>query len=393
MDTPEWKDMTLRVHYHPERFFVAHERDWGKYCRGLLLDGCTSAVVGGRKAHVPMTMLPDAKDGVIIYENNDVGLAVLNKPGGMPCYSTITNHAEDVITMYGAALKQRSGCNDQSKPYLSIPIRVETEMHGLVLAATNKAFCHYMTTQLESKAATPDNGNHHVGGVTKTYRCLVCIKHPNDIDRIENMVNRTIEHYVDVKSPTPKTFKRNKPMNSKNDWQQCHMKILSVGSQSKNFRAACVSSRFSDSNDFTLAHRLWGPNAEHPAEDVGAQFVMQVDVRLVNTTGHRAPHQIRGQLAALGVPIVGDEAYGGGVCEMRMHHHMWTRMAVQICRLEFRLPEWEDGEEGKRTLVSPTETENGEEDRNKCIFHLNTAWWSEYLVDYERHMLQGGIDH
>jgi hypothetical protein len=68
MDTPDWKDMTLRVHYVPERFFVAHEVDWTKYCRGLLLDGCTSAFIGGLKQHVPMSGLPDKKDGVLVYE-------------------------------------------------------------------------------------------------------------------------------------------------------------------------------------------------------------------------------------------------------------------------------------------------------------------------------------
>ena len=66
--TPDWKDMTLRVHYVPDRFFVAHEVDWSKYCKGLLLDNCTSAVIGGERALVPMDKLPDGKDGVIVYE-------------------------------------------------------------------------------------------------------------------------------------------------------------------------------------------------------------------------------------------------------------------------------------------------------------------------------------
>ena len=68
METPDWKDMTLRVHYVPERFFVAYEVDWAKYCKGLLLDGCTSAYIGGVKQHVPMSGLPDKKDGALVYE-------------------------------------------------------------------------------------------------------------------------------------------------------------------------------------------------------------------------------------------------------------------------------------------------------------------------------------
>lgn len=386
-DTPDWKDMTLRVHYNPDRFFVAHEVDWSKYCRGLLLDnGCTSAIIGGKKSVVPMTMLPDAKDGVIVYENNEVGFAVINKPGGMPCHSTISNHAEDVVDMFGAALKQRSG-DDDHKPFLSVPLRVETEMHGLILAATKKEFCHYMTKRLETKAVAENGDDNHYGGVTKTYRCLVCIKDPNDIDRIEKMAGRTIEHYVDVRSPTPKKFVRNKPKSSNHQWEHCLMRILNVGQQSKNFRAACVSSKYNDSNDCTLAHRLWGPDKEHPAEDAGVQYVLQVDVQLMT----RAPHQIRGQLAALGVPIVGDAPYGGGACEMKMHRHSWNRMALQICHLEFQLPAWEENEEKKKELVPSSVETKEERDANKCIFHLNTAWWSEYLVDYEREMAPGAV--
>lgn len=381
-DTPDWKDMTLRVHYVPDRFFVAHEVDWTKYCKGLLLDGCTSAIIGGKKAHVPMTGLPDEKDGVIVYEDNDLGFTVLNKPGGMPCHSTQSNHKEDVASMFSAGLKQRSSSTDESKhaTFLSLPLRVEPEMHGLVLAATKKEFCSFMTKQLES---SNNNGTNNNVEVTKTYRCLVCIKDPDDIDRIEKLINRTIEHYVDVRSPTPKKFVRNKPKSSNHEWQQCLMKITSIGTQSKNFRAACVSSKYSDSNDFTLAHRLWGPDKNHPAEDVGVQYVMQLDVQLMT----KSPHQIRGQLAALGVPIVGDGPYGGGFCEMRRHRHLWTRMAVQICHLEFTLPKCEENEEKKRVLVLSEE----EEEKKKCVFHLNTAWWSDYLMDYEQYSLASAM--
>ncbi|KAL7536804.1 hypothetical protein ACHAXR_007404 [Thalassiosira sp. AJA248-18] len=383
---PDWKDMTLRVYYVPDRFFVAHEVDWTKYCRGLLLDNCTSAVVGGEKAHVPVMGLPDGKDGVIVYEDNDIGYAVLNKPGGMPCHSTLSNHAEDVVSMFSAAQKERNCESKTTSSFLSLPIRVEPEMNGLILAATKKEFCSYMTKQFESAANNNDDGNNLTSGVTKTYRCLVCIKDPNDIDRIQSMVNHTIEHFVDAKSPTPKHFVRNKPKSSNHDWAQCLMRITSIGHES--WRAACVRSTYSDSNDFTLAHRLWNPNMEHPAEDIGVQYVMQIDVQLLNSKAR--PHQIRGQLAALGIPIVGDAPYGGGECEMRMHRHLWTRMAVQICHLEFSLPKWEQvegGEEKEDGASSSSSRVLVPSEEDKCVFHLNTAWWSEYLVDYEKYLV------
>jgi len=309
----------------------------------------------------------------------------------MPCHSTQSNHAEDVASMFSAALKQRTSetLNDKDdneskhSTFLSLPLRVEPEMHGLVLAATKKEFCSYMTKKLESTTNTSNAGNNN--GVTKTYRCLVCIKDPNDIDHIEKLLNRTIEHYVDVRSPTPKKFVRNKPKSSNHEWQQCLMKITSIGTPSNNFRAACVSSKYSDSNDFTLAHRLWGPEKDHPAEEYGVHYVMQVDVQLMT----KCPHQIRGQLSALGVPIVGDWPYGGGACEMRGHRHLWRRMAVQICHLEFTLPDWEEDEEKKKILVLAKEGEEAE--AKKCVFHLNTAWWSEYLADYEQYSLSSAM--
>ena len=295
----------------------------------------------------------------------------------MPSHSTLSNHAEDVVSMYSAALKERHG--DESKtPFLSLPLRVDTEMHGLILVATKKEFCSYMSKQLESTSSNGSNGNTengnighvHATAVKKNYRCLVCIKDPDDIDRIENMVNKTLEHFVDPKSPSPKKFLRNKPKSSHHEWQQCLMRITNVGST--KFRAACVSSMYSDSNDFTLAHRLWGPNEKHPAEDLGVTYVMQLDVELLTSR----IHQIRGQLAALGCPIVGDALYGGGTCEMRMHRHMWQRMAVQCCSMEFGLPRWEENED--RKILVPTE--------EMCVFKLHTAWWTEYLVDYERYI-------
>ena len=67
-EVPEWKDMTLRVHYVPERFHAVHEVEWDKYCRGLLLDGSVGGVVAGKKIVVPVSGLPDGKDGALVYE-------------------------------------------------------------------------------------------------------------------------------------------------------------------------------------------------------------------------------------------------------------------------------------------------------------------------------------
>lgn len=182
----------------------------------------------------------------------------------MPTNSTKTNHAEDVLSMYSAALKERHGVEAKTN-HLSIPIRAETEMHGLLLVSTKKEFCSYINEQFSARNSNPAADN--IIGVTKTYRCLVCIKNPSDIDRIEKLMNRDLTHWVNVKSPCPKKFVRTKPTNTPNiDWQKCVMRITNVGDE--KFRAACVASKYNDVNDSTLAHRIWGPQMDRPAEDV-----------------------------------------------------------------------------------------------------------------------------
>ncbi len=204
---------------------------------------------------------------IYIVKNDDIGFTLLNKPGGMPTNSTKTNHAEDVASMYAAALKERHG--DKSTKHISIPLRAETEMHGLLLVSTKREFCSYINEQLQSARS-----NDLVDGncaIAKTYKCLVCVKKPSDIDRIEKLVNRDLTHYVNVKSACPKTFAKTKPVTANhklNDWQKCVMRITNIGDE--KFRAACVSSKYNDSNDYTLAHRLWDPRMESPAEDVSS---------------------------------------------------------------------------------------------------------------------------
>ena len=125
-------------------------------------------------------------------QNDNIGFAVLNKPGGVPCRSTNSNHAEDVVSMFRAARKERAavdGGGGGERSFLSAPLLVEPETHGLTLAATRKEFCGYMVNRLAEKhanahananagerAAGGDGGAPAPGGLVKTYRCLVCIK-------------------------------------------------------------------------------------------------------------------------------------------------------------------------------------------------------------------------
>eukprot|EP00565_Helicotheca_tamesis_P004731 CAMPEP_0185734698 /NCGR_PEP_ID=MMETSP1171-20130828/23175_1 /TAXON_ID=374046 /ORGANISM="Helicotheca tamensis, Strain CCMP826" /LENGTH=538 /DNA_ID=CAMNT_0028404761 /DNA_START=54 /DNA_END=1670 /DNA_ORIENTATION=- len=387
--TPDWNDFTLRIHFAPERFHASNEVDWSKYCRGLLVGAKVDAFIGGEAPHVPVAGLPDDKDGAIVYENDDLGFVVVNKPGSMPGHATLSNHAEDVVSMFTAALKERKKC-DEKKPYVSLPQRLDIDTHGLLTVSTKKEFATYMSKLLENKTnghvekdeknnskknkdAHPSDGCSSVD-ITKKYRCLVCVRDPDSMDVISNFqqLGTVITHYLDPKSPAPKRFLRNKPKNSNHEWQQCQMRILRVGDE--RFRAACVSSN-EDYVDSMLSHQLWGNKSETPAEDLGVSYVMELEIELL--TGRT--HQIRGQLKALGFPIVGDPIYGGGVSEFRSHMHGWNRMALQCCELAFPLPKWVETEDKKGKALSASEDK-------KCVFRLNEAWWTPYLGQYYQNL-------
>mmetsp|Transcript_9466 Transcript_9466/g.13926 ORF Transcript_9466/g.13926 Transcript_9466/m.13926 type:complete len:534 (-) Transcript_9466:194-1795(-) len=384
--TPDWSDMTLRIHFAPERFHAGYDVDWSKYCRGLLVGARVDAFISGEAPHVPVAGLPDEKDGAIVYENDELGFAIINKPGSMPGHPTLSNHAEDVVSMFSAALKERKKSADK-KPYVSLPQRLDIDTHGLLTVSTKKEFATYMSKLLETKTncninedKSKKNGNapHPSDGcssadITKKYRCLVCVKDPASMDTISNFqqLGTVITHYLDPKSPAPKRFVRNKPKKSDHGWLQCQMRITKVGDE--RFRAACVLSN-DDIVDYTLSHQLWGRQSETPAEDLGVSYVMELEIELL--TGRT--HQIRGQLKALGFPIVGDPIYGGGVCEFRSHMHGWNRMALQCCELSFPEPKWEESDDKKGKFLVASD--------KMCLFRLSEAWWTPYLEQYYQNL-------
>jgi hypothetical protein len=112
--TPNWQDMTLRVHYLPDRYHAASSVDWTKYKRGLLVGNKVHVQIGGETPHVPVADLPNAIDGVIVYEVRNrtlcelqllwflngacdfeimqdpiMGFAVIDKPWNMPVHPTL----------------------------------------------------------------------------------------------------------------------------------------------------------------------------------------------------------------------------------------------------------------------------------------------------------------
>lgn len=300
---------------------------------------------------------------------------IINKPGNIPVHATLSNHSEDVVSMLSHALQERHS-EDHIKPHVSVPQLISASLdvgtHGLLSVATQPSFAAYYTKILDK--------------VKRSYKCLVCIPEPDHIRRLENFQLRdtTVVHYTDPKSSTPKRFVRNKPSNDgkyKHHWQECQLRIKKVGDE--NFRAACVQSVYPDSVDSSLAHRLWGPESTKPAEDLGFKYVMEIEVEILNQSHRKA--QIRGQLAALGCPIVGDTVYGGGISEIFSKHHSWKRMALHCCELSFPEPVWSDEKSTDEKQV-PNKKKKQRElvvTGHRCIFRHEQAWWSDFISQYE----------
>ena len=331
-------------------------------------------------------------------QDDELGFAVLNKPGNVPIHPSLSNHTEDVVSKFTMALHGK-----KKQFHVSVPNHypdIDTEAYGLVAVSTKSQFSAYMTDLLHQseKEPTAIADGELPAGLTKVYKCLVCVKDPDRMGMLEafQKSGRLITHYCD---PVHHRFVRRPPHaaaeqqgsgddsnsssnnnnnngggssssggnNNNNNWHKCQLRIRQVGDE--KFRAACVSTVYEESLDSCLAHRLWGPKTK---SDV--QYVMELQVEPV---GRFQAHQVRGQLAALGFPIVGDYQRGGGKVSLFHERHEWKHMALQCCELSFPLPVREEEEE-KKKKGEPLRAGEG-----RCVFRLNTAWWSEYLRQYE----------
>lgn len=317
---------------------------------------------------------------LILYQIKDesLGFAILNKPEGVPGHHTKSNNVENVQYQFHEALKELWPARHR-KIHVTLPQRIDAEVQGLIAVSTKKEFSAYFADHLapgHGRGEPLDGEGSCRMGMHKKYRCLVCIKDEESLDKIQKIQETAtiITHYFDPKCQSAKKrFVRHRPKSIGHTWTECRMQITGLGSD--RLRAASVSSPYNDVNEpeATLAHRLWRPDSPAPAEELGVKYVMELEIE--DLTGR--PHQIRGQLAALGVPLVGDALYGGGVCETGAHRHLWKRMALQCCELSFLEPRWEEteGDETQKVLV-PSD--------KKCVFRLKNAWWAPFLEEYQR---------
>ena len=408
----EWK-MTkhsiLRIHCRPKRFFFQMKKN----------------------KHWKVS-------NAIVYLDDDWGICILNKPCGLPSHATVDNGVENIL--YCISIIH----HHQYYDYATLPQRLDTETSGLLVVATKPQFATYCSKLLQTKSSMSsvpsfkgeakadaqetkeEQGQSHrdgsslqddntmvtnkkpgiashvtssssSSGILKRYRCLVMApttilssreRLPNDREnsllpspsRLKALESTIVTHYVDANSSAPKRFVPSIPAVDSSDdddksskWLVCRLRIL----------------RIEDPFPFEAFETNWA-TARHdktaqssPNTSSSSPYCVS-DVTIELLTGRT--HQIRGQLAALGYPIVGDVLYNPKYRPKHGRHDLTgtstTMMALQCCSLEIPKPEEQEQEHerGSKTKKKKKAKLPGwvpsSSQTIRC--HLNDSWWARY---------------
>jgi hypothetical protein len=194
-------------------------------------------------------------------------------------------------------------------------------------------------------------------GIKTEYKCLVQVQVPVRVnqdsqDAIFQQKGLGIPHYTDPKSPAPKPF----ATEPKKGWLRCAMCIIEIGSL-----------------------QTWKGD-DKKGEGQAPIFFREVKVELL--TGRT--HQIRGQYAAINLPLVGgslsgsvtsaiswDEARNRGITSYNPASK--HPLALQCCSISFPKPQWGKHPRTKRSMLILGES------RQRCCFPLDKPWWSNLV--------------
>ena len=424
----------LRVHVDPRRFPMVYRYDWNaRYIeKEPLHEG------NDTDSDIPESKLTKEtqKIGIIVGEDPGKGWLVINKPSHVPVHKTVDNGIENAQTcLYQARTAQDATLSKDviatlgEDVYVHPTHRLDQNTSGLLVVATAKVFAAYYSALLRTKTEkrldskgghihSDSPGDRHEG-IHKLYKCLVCLLPTNSTDLYvqeqERLVgnetimsnattpwsvvkamqfltdsrNKVIRHWLEPTIRAPKRFWNKVPCPDTNtegrtkntaSWLESLLKITYVGKP-------CALVGNAKGED--LAAQLWGDvdkkdnfsfsNGETSVHAMpeACQAVVELHIELL--TGRT--HQIRGQLSALGFPLVGDVQYGGAVERKRkvqadgsVKSPIPFRLALQCHQLEFLDPDEVENDDGETKLIPSTRWNR---------FTLNHSWWSTFLHQYQ----------
>jgi hypothetical protein len=205
--------------------------------------------------------------------------------------------------------------------------------------------------------------------IHKLYKCLVCIQAPTEdsqdqmpwsvqgaYQHLQSLKGQVVRHYLEPSIRAPKRFVETPPVVTDAAWPECLLRIRNVGS---------ICALIGNTPGKKLSEALW--QAEDALPD-HCQAVAEVEIELL--TGRT--HQIRGQLAAMGYPLVGDAQYGGAKPIDMVYgiYATYPKLALQCCQLEFLDPDITVKEDGDLLLTRSKRWNS---------FRLDSAWWSSAM--------------
>eukprot|EP00985_Skeletonema_marinoi_P024783 scaffold17564_cov137-Skeletonema_marinoi.AAC.2 len=401
----------FRVHFNPRRFVDANKYDWSGSDGIIRNDGDGD----------------NGKPGVIVKRDDETGYLIINKPPNIPVHARVDNLLENVASSVGRMLwlerreeilsksiggdltssssssdsdeddvefwpsgmrKKKKNSNQKQKSeklvYVATPQRLDQNTSGLLVVATKKSFASYFAKLLRTKTSgqlQSGGSSQSSCGVHKSYRCLVCVTPKQDnvasattssmageVQRLQKFETEgtIIKHFLEPSIRAPKRFVESVPEDTDNpeSWAECLLKITNITNI-----CTVVGNDPSDA----LTTDLWG-DFGRPNDCVG---ILELEIELL--TGRT--HQIRGQMAALGFPLVGDVQYGGAVpntsseymknCKGRAEGFLDSEtLALQCSTLEFL------------DLDATDDSEKVQRSDRWLSFHLDWAFWTPFVKRY-----------
>ena len=272
----------------------------------------------------------------LVYSDIPAGFVVVNKPRGVPVGATIDNAKETVI----AQVQKTLGGINLIKTH-----QMDVDTSGLLVLGTRRDFVSKFNKKLKE------------GAVERQYRALVRPKSESHVLDGPQMLT----HFIDANNRrTPRTFVEVPPPDDPSidkkerpRWLKCQMEVLSARS----------------------CELAWAP-WDHQQE-----LLQHLELRPV--TGRT--HQLRGQLACAGTPILGDNMYTGIlegeddeslVCPTTMKRrarsdsHRSPGLALQLHAIELPSSVVRRGSRSHRQRDRAT---------NTLSFALSAAWWHDFI--------------
>ncbi|CAJ1943483.1 unnamed protein product [Cylindrotheca closterium] len=377
----------LRIHHTPRRFIRVYDQDWREF-------------------------RDDENKGNPRIVRTGNGFYIIDKPPLVPVHATVDNDVENVA--------HQLEFHNPHQDYVATTQRIDINTSGLLAVATKPEFAAYFSSLLRrktkntlkqeqlqdklanstedsvtnsaspSRAAVKKNSN-----IEKEYKCLVCIQETDSSSAVDSWQtlknleesNSVVRHFLEGSDRAPKRFEDEIPPQEEDDddqsrnpskWYECLLQVKRVSPLIPMETADCP-----------LAQSLWSQQVTTSVPE-RTRGVCEVSIQLL--TGRT--HQIRGQLAKLGYPIVGDEQYGGAIPKQQeqqqqeedssehaaagtiLRDEFAQLLALQCCHLGF----WDADYKPVWHKKKRREILEGRLSDRWISVTLDSAWWTEYIA-------------